>query len=375
MRKNLNMMLAFSMALLLILSVSQAQTDPAATEEPSTAADLKPWVCPEGFAGQRLNVYNWASYIGSRTISDFEALCGVSVTYDVYESNETLIARIRQGNPGYDVAFPQDYAVAIMIRDGLIQPINLDNIPNFANVADEFKDLEFDPGNQYSVPYLWGTTGIGINTARVTEEITSWRQLFEYDGRIAWVDDVRVMMSIALLLLGHDPNSVVPEEVEAAQDFLIANGRNVVAIAADDGDTLLAQGEVDMAIEYNGDIYQVITDCACDTFIYVIPDEGTLLDISSMVILRDAPNPALAEVFMDYILHPQVSADLTNETFYSTPNQAAIDLGLVNEELLANPAINPPPYLRANFFTTKEIGDAEELYNDAWDIIKISVGR
>lgn len=386
MQRYFDLLLACLMALILVVGVAQAQTDPTETEEPTTATEtegtetitkteLEPWVCPEGFEGQTLSVYNWATYIGANTIADFEETCDVSVIYDVYESNEDLIARLRQGNPGYDIAIPSDYAVAIMIRDELLQPIDLDKIPNFANVGEDFKDLPFDPGNQYSVPYLWGTVGIGYNITNVGEEITSWGQIFDYEGRVAWIDDVRVMMSVALLMLGLDPNSTDPADIEAARDYLIANGGNVIALAGDDGDALLAQNEVDIAVEYNGDVFQRITECACEDYVYVVPVEGTIVDIASLVILNDAPNPALAEVFMDYILHPQVSADLTNELFYSTPNQASVDLGLVNEELLANPAVNPPAELRENLFFTQEVGDAEQLYNDAWDEVKILVGQ
>lgn len=332
------------------------------------------WTCPEGYAGQTLNVYNWATYIGEDTVANFEALCDVTVNYDVYESNEAIIARLRQGNPGYDIAFPNEYAVSIMIRDGLLETINKDNIPNFANVAERWRGFEFDLENDYGMPYLWGTTGVAYDVNSVTETITSWTQVFEYDGRITWIDDTRTMLSLAMLLEGMDPNSTDPEEIAAARDFLLANGANVVSIADDDGDALLARGEVDIALEYSGDIYQLMVDCECDDYAYVIPDEGSIVDMTFMVVPVDAPNPELAEVFMDYILDPAVNAQIVNDTFYATPNQAAIDSGLIPDELLNNPAVFPSDEAMENLYFLADVTDVEQVYNDAWDEILIFIG-
>lgn len=337
--------------------------------------ELEPWVCPDGFAGQTLNVYNWATYIGDTTIADFEALCDVTVNYDVYESNEALIARLRQGNPGYDIAFPNEYAVSIMIRDGLLETINIENIPNFANIAERWVGFDFDPENEYGVPYLWGTTGVAYNVNAVEEPITSWTQVFEFDGRITWIDDPRTLPSIALLMLGNDPNSLDEDEIAAARDYLLENGNNVVAIADDDGDALLARGEIDLALEYSGDIYQLLVDCECEDYVYVLPDEGSIVDITFMVVPVDAPNPELAEVFMDYILDPVVNAQIVNDTFYATPNQAAIDSGLIADELLNNPALFPSDESLENLYFLADVTEAEQFYNDIWDEILIFIGN
>ncbi len=332
------------------------------------------WVCPPGFEGQTLSVYNWATYIGETTIADFERLCNVTVIYDVYDGNEALIARLRQGNPGYDIAIPSDYAIAIMIRDGLLRPVNRDNIPNFANVADNALDLPFDPGNQYSAPYLWGTAGVAYNIGRVEAPITSWYQVFAHEGPVAWLDDPRMMLGIALKLLGFDPNTVNPDEIAQARDFLIANSANVVTIAADDGQALLARGEVDIAIEYNGDVYQIIADCACEDFAYIVPEEGSVADIASLVILEGAPNPALAEAFIDYMLDPVVGAQVANFTGYASPNRATIELGLIDPELLNNPLVYTDEETLSNMWFVADVGENDIYYNDAWDEIKIAIG-
>ncbi len=355
----------FVLVSLLVLTISGA----IVAQEP----ELEPWVCPEGFEGQSLSVYNWSTYIGETTISDFEALCGVTVTYDIYDSNESMVARLRQGNPGFDIAIPNDYVIALMLREEIIQPIDITKIPNLANIAPEFVGLDFDPGNEYTVPYLWGTTGVAYNIDYVGEEITSWEQVFAYDGPVAWLDDSRTMIGIALLMLGYDMNSIEANEITEARDFLIENGDNVFAFAQDDGEVLLQTGEVDIAIEYGGDVFQVISACECETYVYTLPEEGSIGDIANLVLLTGAPNPELAQVFMDYILDAQVGADITNFTQYASPNGRAIELGLIDEELLSNPAITPSEESRANLTFFEDIGDSEELYLNAWEEVKLAL--
>ncbi|GAB4339337.1 MAG: spermidine/putrescine ABC transporter substrate-binding protein [Phototrophicales bacterium] len=333
------------------------------------------WECPEEFEGQTLNVYNWATYIGETTISDFEELCGVDVIYDVYDTNESLIARMRLGNPGYDIAFPSDYAVSIMVNDGLLQPIDLEKIPNFANVAEQWVGLDFDPDNQYSVPYLWGSQGIGYNVEAVGEEITSWYQVFEYDGPVAWLNDARGMLSVALNLLGYDPNSADPDEIQEAADFLLENSDNVIVLAADDGEALLERGEADIVVEYNGDIFQVMLNCECDDYSYVIPDEGSTVFVDVMVILKDAPNPDLAHVFIDYILDPVVNAQIVNTTGYASPSNVPLEMGLIDPTLAENPAIYVPEEKLENVWFLQDTGDAEVYYSDAWEALTIFIGE
>lgn len=345
---------------------------------PALAQDeeLEPWVCPEGFEGQTLNVYNWSTYIAEDTIPNFEEACGVSVTYDIYESGEALLARIRQGNPGYDIIVPSDITIATMIREGLLVPIDHSAIPNMVHIDDDFIDPPYDPGNQYSLPYQWGTTGIGYNVEMFGGEITSWFDMFEFDGAVAWLDDRRMMFGIALLLLGFDPNSTDADEINAARDFLLDNGRNVVAIAADDGQVLLERGDVAITVEYSGDIIDLIYECECDTYAYVIPEEGANVWIDNLAIPLNAPNPELAMVFMDYILHPQVGADISNFTAYASPNQTAIDLGLIDEELLADPNVYPTQEMQDKFFFQLTVSpEVEELYNNAWDEMLIFLGQ
>lgn len=355
-----------AVALLLVLSVSSMAQD---------AAEIEPWVCPPGFEGQRLSVFNWSTYIADNTIPDFETACGVTVVYDIFESNEAMLARIRQGNPGYDIVVPSGNTVGLMIEENLLIPLNKDLIPNLANVSPELLDPPYDPGSLYSVPYQWGTIGIGYNTEMVGE-VTSWEDLWNYPGRVAWLDDRRSMFGIALNLLGFDPNSTDAAEIRAARDFLLERGQNVVYIAADDGQVLLERGDVAMTIEYSGDIIDLGYTCECDTYAYVIPEEGTNIWVDNLAIPIGAPNPDLANVFIDYILHPQVGADISNFTAYGSPNELAIELGLIDEELLENTSIYPDDETMGRLFFINLVGgNIEQLYNDAWDELLIFLGQ
>ncbi len=355
--------------LLVVLFFGSALALGAAQAAPKTS-----WTCPEGFSGQKLNVYNWTSYIAENTIPNFEALCGVKVTYDTYPSEDDLLARIRQGNPGYDVIVPSGIVVYPMIAEGLLEPLDKSSIPNLANLNKTLLDLPFDPGNQYTLPYQWGTVGIGYDKTKVGAEVTSWADLFAYGGPVAWLEDIRGMMGTALVMLGLDPNTRNPDEIAQARDYLIDNGNNVVYIAQDDGQEVLARGEADMVIEYSGDIFQIIDECGCDDYAYVIPEEGAYFWVDSVAVPVGAQNKALAEVFIDYLLDPVVGAELSNYTAYGSPNQAAIDQGLIDQALLDDPAIYPPEEVEARLYSIVNDPELEGLYNDAWDEVKIYVG-
>ncbi len=341
---------------------------PLAAQDASAA-----WVCPSGYEGQTLNVFNWSTYIAEDTVANFEAACGVSVNYDVYESDDALLSRLRQGNPGYDIVVPSDISVAALIRENLLLPLDFSAIPNDANIGVAYKNTVFDPQNQYTVPYLTGTMGLGYNWKTVGETVTSWEQFFNYAGKVAWIEDSRSMMTLGLLMTGHPLNSADPQAIQDARDYLIAHGQNVLVIAGDDGQELLARGEVDMVIEYNGDIYQIAQDCGCDDFAYVLPQEGAPFSSGFVGIPVGAQNPALANVFMDYLLDPQVAADIATYTAYPTPNQAAIDAGLIDPALLANPGIYPDEATLKRLFYIVIPPDAEQLYSDAWDEVKIAL--
>lgn len=333
------------------------------------------WTCPPEVRGQTLNVYNWTTYIAEDTISNFERICNVAVNYDTYAGDDEMLDELRQGNPGYDIVVPTDATVYVLIAEGLLQPLNFDHIPDFSNILDRFRNTPYDPQNRYTVPYQWGTIGIGYNRKLIGHDVTTWDELFNYTGPVAWLDEDRSMLGFALNMLKLNPNSTNPDEISMARQFLIDHSRNVSQIAPDTGQDLLAAGQVHMAIEYSGDIFQIINDCACDDFGYVIPSEGALIWIDSLAIPKGAPNKRLAEVFSDYILYPQVGADISNYTAYATPNHTAISEGLIHTEYLNNPGIYPNDDVLARLFFSTSITGFEQQYADAWDAVKRAVGH
>lgn len=350
---------------------------------PALAQDttmVQPWTCPTGFDGESLHVYNWTTYVAEDTISNFERLCRVQVTYDTYDGMETLLTALEDGNPGYDIAIPSDYVIPDLVGGELLEPLNLNQIPNFANISPDLTNPWYDPDNQYTVPYQWGTIGIGYDRNKVGEDVTSWNQLFQYRGPVAWLDDKLSMMGIALKMQGLDPNSSTAADVEAAKQFLIDNGKNMNEIAPDDGQEKLVRGEDDMVIEYSGDIFQKIDECASDPtceadYQYVIPQEGAIVWIDNVVIPKDAPNVALAHAFIDYLLDAQVGADISNYTSYATPNQQSLNLSLIDEDLFNNAAIYPSDAVRVNLFSIRPDPSTEQLYDDAWNELKTVLGK
>jgi spermidine/putrescine transport system substrate-binding protein len=345
-----------------------------------TAEALQPWQCPEGFAGQTLNIYNFSGYVAEDTVSNFEKACGVTVTYDVYVTNEEMVARLTQGNPGYDIVVPSNYIVSAMLDQKLLEPLDMRNIPNFANISQDLTDPPYDPGNQYTVPYQWGTIGIAYNKTKIGETVDSWQQMFDYQGSVAWLEDIRAMLGIGLIMQGNDPNTTSPEEIQTARDFLINNSNNVVTIVQANSKDLLAKGEVDMAIDYPGNVFQLMAECSADPnckteYAYAIPKEGTIIWIDNLAIPKGAPHKALAEAYIDYILDPKVGADLSNYVAYASPNQKAIDLKLISADLLDNTGIYPDAETRKNLFFAKSLPGVDQRYNDAWDEVKIKIGQ
>ncbi|RME93054.1 MAG: spermidine/putrescine ABC transporter substrate-binding protein [Candidatus Hydrogenedentota bacterium] len=317
---------------------------------------------------KELNVYNWSYYIGKNTIPNFEREFNVKVNYDNYSSNEELLAKLQSGAKGYDVIFPSDYMVQIMIKQKLLEPLNMKNIPNFKNIAQKFKNLPFDPNNKFSIPYLWGTTGIGINTEKVQDYVDGWDILWnmKYKGRITILDDMRFGIVPALKKLGYSINTTNPKELEEAKRLLMIQKPLVKAYTSDTYIDMLKSGDSWIAYGYSGDIYQVAKENP--SIRYVIPKEGTCIWVDNMCIPKGAPHKYTAEVFINYILRPEVSAEISNETWYANPNEASY--GLTNPKIINDPSIYPPKEILDKCEFLKDVGDATILYSKIWSQVK-----
>lgn len=316
-----------------------------------------------------LSFYNWSYYIADTTIPDFETEFGAKVIYDNFSSNDELYAKLQTGAGGYDVTMPSDYMVEIMMKQGMLEELDFANIPNIENIDPRFRNLPFDPEGRYSIPYQWGTTGIGVNTKYVKETIDSWNALWDpkYKGRISVIDNMRSGLVPALRLLGHSVNETDPAKLEAARDLMIAQKEFVRTYSSDTYIDLLKSGDVWLAMGWSGDIYQVMKENP--DVIFIIPKEGSYVWVDNLVIPKGAKNKALAETFLNYLLRPQVGADISNFTGYSTPNRASYPLVL--DSLKNDPSLYPPQDVLDRLEFLKDVGsDATTVYSRIWNEVK-----
>lgn len=274
-----------------------------------------------------LRFYNWADYMDEEIMAQFEAECGVTVTQDIYSSNEDLIAKIQAGNSGYDLIVPSDYAVEILIDRGLLKELNFDNIPNFSNIDPALTGLYYDPENTYSIPYQWGTTGLAYNTTYFDTPPDSWSYIFdpelvcENSGFVSMLDDERESVGAALTYLGYNYNDTDPAHHAEAQELLAAQKECLAGYNSDNFNQTLAAEEVVLAHAWSGG-----TAVARDenpNIAFIIPKEGGAIWMDNMAIPADAPNAYTAEIFINYLLDPEIGAQLSNYTYYFSPNAAA----------------------------------------------------
>ncbi len=296
-----------------------------------------------GFAAEapKLNFYNWDTYIGENTLADFKKASGIDVKMDLFADNDELFAKLKEGNPGYDLIVPSNDYVERMIKAGMLVHLDHASIANIANVDSQFMDAPFDPGRKYSLPYMWGTIGLGYRKSKVKTPPDSWGILYDsdkYTGRIALLGDGPTLIQMGLKYLGASLNATDKAKIKAVEQLLIRQKKHIKVFAKDNGQDLLASGEVDIAMEWNGDILQVMGED--DDIGYAVPKEGGLLWQDCLAIPKGGPHPMNAHKFINFILDAKAGADIANFIQYATPNNAA--KALLPEEYRTNPAIFPP---------------------------------
>jgi len=320
---------------------------------------------------KKLNFYNWTDYIDTEhTIPNFRTRTGIQVTYDNYSSNDDLYAKLAAGGTsGYDLIVPTDAYIVRMKHADLLEPLDLASVPNVVNLDPRFRSAEYDPGNAYSIPWQWGTTGIGYDKTKVTGAVTDWNafDLPEVKGKSSFLDEARDAFAMALFALGKDPNTTNDGDLDAAESYLIDLKTKVKAINSDYQDPLKS-GELLLSQAYSGDVFTVQGDN--ENIEYVIPTSGAFSWVDAMCIPKGAKHKANAEMFMNYILEPKVGAELTNAVNYGSPNQAATPF--INKDILDNPLIYPPPDVLAKLPFQKDIGEDELKYSDRWTKVKTS---
>lgn len=299
---------------------------------------------PKASTGEeaKLNFYNWDTYIGETTLDDFKAASQIDVNMSLFATNDELFAKLRAGNPGFDVIVPSNDFVERMSKAGMLEELDHAQIPNFAkNVAPSFQDAAFDPGRKYSIPYTWLVLGIGYRKSKVKSKPDSWKYLFDsdqYKGRIALLSEAGDLFRLCAKYLGHSVNDIPPDMIKQIEAMLTKQKPNIKAFHEDNGQDLLLSGEVDLVLEYNGDIAQIMKE---DNDIdFLIPKEGSQLNTDCLCIPKDAPHPKNAHAFINFILDGKAGKEISETILYPTPNNAAKEL--MPDDYKKNPVIFPP---------------------------------
>ena len=334
---------------------------------PSAGGSTTPPTFDSKPEAKTLNFYNWTDYIASDTIPNFQKETGIKVTYDNYSSNDDLFAKIRTGGSGYDIIVPTDATLVKMKHADLLQPLDLSLIPNVKNLDPRFRTAAYDPGNAYSIPWQWGTTGIGYDKSKVDGAVTDWDafNLPAVAGKSSFLDEARDAFAMALFALKKDPNTLDTGDLDAAEQYLLDLKKKVQKITSDYQDPLKG-GQLLLCQAYSGDVFTIQTDNP--KIEYVIPTSGALSWVDSMAIPKGAAHPKNAEAFMNYILEPKVGAALTNFVNYGSPNKAAEPY--IHKDILDNPLIYPPADVLAKLPFQKDLGENELEYSDRWDKVK-----
>ncbi|MEO0427913.1 MAG: polyamine ABC transporter substrate-binding protein [Pseudomonadota bacterium] len=334
-----------------------------------------------------VRIYNWSDYIDEDILAEFTAETGIEVVYDVFDSNEVLETKLLAGGTGYDLVVPTGDFLQRQIQAGVFQKLDASKIPNLTNMWDEIRARTeaFDPGHEYSVNYMWGTTGIGYNVEAVQERlgvdaIDSWDVIFKpemiskfADCGVFILDAPTELIPAALNYLGHDPNSRDNDQIEEAASLLEGIRPHVTQFHSSQYINALANGDACLAVGWSGDVLQA-RDRAAEadngiTVEYAIPKEGALMWFDQMAIPSDAPNPEAAHAFLDYLQRPEVIAKASNYVYYANGNAASKEF--LVEDVIGDPAIYPPEETIANTWTAVPYPPkTQRVVTRAWTRIK-----
>ena len=330
-----------------------------------------------------LHIYNWADYLPEETIESFQEQYDCRIVYDVFSTNEELMAKLAAGARGYDILVPTDYAVSAMAQRGMLMELDHEQLPNMSNLKTEFLDRPFDPGNRYSVPYAVGVTLLGFNVDKMKEHgipTDTWAALFEHEhlakikGRVTVLDDQRELMGAALIYLGYSPNDTDPEHWAEARDVILKAKPYWAAFNASNYNVLLAPDDIWLAHGYSMDFYQAAIDAeeagAGTTIRYAIPKEGAFMAVDNLVIPKGAPEPELALRFINFVLDGKQSAVLSNELGIGNPNAAATEF--IDPAVLEDPALFPQGEVLKRLSNIEEMdARARRTMNRLWTEIKV----
>ncbi len=338
-------------------------------------------------AAPTVHIYNWSDYIGQTTLADFEKATGIKPVQDVFDSNETLEGKLLAGRTGYDVVVPSNHFLGKQIKAGAFQKLDKALLPNYANLDPALmKRLEKnDPGNQYAVPYLWGTNGIGYNVEKVkaalgTDKIDSWAMLFEPENikklskcGVAFLDSADEMLPAVLNYMGRDPNSTNPKDYADAEKKLLAVRPYVTYFHSSKYISDLANGDICVAAGFSGDVFQAKSRAEEAgkgvKVAYAIPKEGGNLWFDMLAIPKDSKNVKEAHAFINYLLQPEVIAQVSDYVGYANPNPKAGDL--MDQSVRTDAAVYPPQEVLDKLYVNSELPPkVQRLMTRSWTKVK-----
>jgi spermidine/putrescine transport system substrate-binding protein len=322
-------------------------------------------------AEQVLNVYNWSSYMPDDIIQQFEKETGININYSTYDSNETMYAKLKADpTAAYDIVVPSSYFIQRMSREGMLQTIDKTRLPNFKNLNPEFLDKVFDLHNQYSIPYLWSSTGIVVNTKYFAKDsIKSWADLWkpEYKDQLLLLDDTREVFSIALMVLGYSANDANPDHIKQAYEKLRQLLPNVKLFNDMAVQNIYIDEDASIGMGWSGDIFLANQENSAVQYVY--PQEGFVISLDNLAIPQGAKHLDNAYKFINFLLRPDIAARISQEIGYGTPNEAA--LKLLPKETRDNTIVYPDKQTmqRAQFQT--DVGDAVDVYEKYLELLKM----
>ncbi len=323
-------------------------------------------------AEQKLYVYNWTDYVPSDLVAKFTKETGIQVIYSTFESNEEMFAKMKllaKEGEGYDLVFPSSYYVDKMAKEGLLKKLDHSKLKNFHQIPEEFLNRSFDPNNQYSLPYVYGLTGIGVNSDMIDPaKITSWADLWnpEYKGQILLTNDAREVFHIALLLNGDSPNTRQESQIKAAYDRLLKLIPNVLVFNSDSPEVPFVQGEVSLGMLWNGSAYLAHKEDPAIKFIY--PKEGAIFWMDNYAIPRTAKNVDNAYKFIDFLLRPENAAYVVQKMGFSMPNKGV--KALFPTDVANNTTLFPPKEEVEKGIIQADVGNAVGIYEKYWNLLK-----
>ncbi len=316
-----------------------------------------------------LNLFIWSNYVSDESLKEFEKESNIKVSVTQYASNEELLAKLQAGATGYDVVVPSDYMVTVMIKLGLLEPLNASLIPNKAKLDSQFLGKEYDPRNEYSLPYSWASTGIAYNKRFFPEGVKSWKEFFEnpkLKGHIGLLDDTREVFAVALKVAGHSLNSVDEKELKEAQAFLIKNKGSVKAFLSDSMEAITS-GEVWATQMYSSDALQAKAKTK-GIVEYISPEEGGTFSIDNLVIPKSAQNKDGAHKLINYLISLENSRRFVQK-IYAGPVLTETK-GHLPQELQNNSALFPPKSTLDKLEMLKDLGAATAVYDRLWTELK-----